>query len=64
MEVPKFREFDDNDLQIKVIPSGWVGVDKLSLKWEVVSFSETYMEVQVFFDNPLLISSNGPEELE
>jgi hypothetical protein len=57
-------KFDDSDLILKVIPSGLVEEDKLSLTWEVLSFESKFMMIQIYFDNPLYISSNGRDDLE
>ena len=57
-------KFDDSDLILKVVPSGLVEEDKLSLTWEVLSFESKFMMIQIYFDNPLYISSNGRDDLE
>ena len=38
-------KFDDSDLILKVIPSGLVEEDKLSLTWEVLSFESKFMMI-------------------
>ena len=64
IKIPVYTEFDDTDLNIKVIPSGLVEIDKLTLTWEVQSFESKFMMIQIFFDNPLFISSNGKNDRE
>ena len=62
--VPEYDDFNSDILKISVLPSGFVDEEMLKFEWQVVNFEMGAFKIQITFENPLLISSNGPKALE
>jgi len=73
MKVPEFPETLQNGtisinetdypaLDIKVIPGYYSDPSKLGLNWTYVSFSPGLLELQLYFDDPIFVSSNRDDK--
>lgn len=61
---PNLTVFDSETLQLELIPSGLVMDRYLNFDWVVTDFTEKYFVIQLEFENPLYVSSNGADYLE